>query len=41
MMNFVILRPFAGDIQAGGFSFVSEQAPGVIFKPQPGKNFSC
>ena len=29
MMNFVILRPFAGDIQAGGFFFVSEQAPGV------------
>ena len=27
-------------IQAGGFSFIPEQAPGVIFKPQPGKNFS-
>lgn len=41
MINFVILRPFAGNIQAGGFFFVSEQAPEVIFKPQPGKNFSC
>lgn len=41
MMDFTILRPFAGNIQAGGFFFVSEQAPGVIFKPQSGKNFSC
>lgn len=28
------------EIQAGGFSFIPEQAPGVMFKPQPGKNFS-
>lgn len=28
------------EIQAGGFFFVSEQAPEVSLWPQPGKNFS-